>query len=254
MAKENKPDIVHLLLVCGTEACGNYCHFFCNDCHHPICEQCRDDHQKSPETKKHELVPYRQRKLHVPAEKCKLHPTRQINVLCKECSAPLCSRCTFTKEHLGHQFDDLEERLAERFVCCQTKIFNIRAYFLSTSKSLKLEVQEDCATVRKKMDDIRYFKKAEADSLKKLVDIVMSKKLEEVNTMEESLITKLELQETTYEEYIYYIENLDTMFHSYMSLSNIKDLVSGDFDRNQAHSRNNKIVPSRIKCWTVLRR
>lgn len=94
------------------------------------------------------------------------------------------------KEHLGHQFDDLEEKLAERFVCCQTKIFNIRAYFLSTSKSLKLEVQENCATVRKKMDDIRYFKKAEAESLKNLVDIAISKKLEEVNTMEESLITK----------------------------------------------------------------
>lgn len=134
------------------------------------------------------------------------------------------------KEHLGHQFDDLEEKLAERFVCCQTKIFNIRAYFLSTSKSLKLEVQENCATVRKKMDDIRYFKKAEAESLKNLVDIAISKKLEEVNTMEESLITKLKLQETTYEEYIDYLENLDTEFHSFLSLSNIKDLVSEDFE------------------------
>lgn len=200
MFKENKPDRVQHLSMCGTEACGNPCQFYCNDCHQPMCEQCRDDHQKSPETKKHELVHYRQRKLRVPAEKCKLHPTRQINVLCKDCSEPLCSRCTFMKEHLGHQFDDLEEKLAERFVCCQTKIFNIRAYFLSTSKSLKLEVQEDCATVRKKMDDISYFKKAEAESLKNLVDIAISKKLEEVNTMEESLITKLKLQETTYEE------------------------------------------------------
>lgn len=216
MSIENKPDTIQHLSMCGTEAYGNHCQFYCNDCHQPMCEQCRDDQQQSPETKKHQFVPYRQRKRHVPAEKCKLHPTRQINFLCKDCSAPLCSRCTFTKEHLGHQFDDLEERLAERFVCCQTKIFNIRAYFLSTSKSLKLEVQENCATVRKKMDDIRYFKKAEAESLKNLVDIAISKNLEEVNTMEESLTTKLKLQETTYEEYIDYLDNLDTEFHSFL--------------------------------------
>lgn len=153
--------------MCGSEACGNHCQFYCNDCHQPMCEQCRDDHQKSPETKKHELVLYRERKLHIPVERCKLHPTRQINLLCKDCSAPLCSKCTSMNEHSGHKFDDLEDKLAEKFACCQSKIFNIRTHFLSTSKRLKLEVQEDCATIKKIMDDIRDFKKAEAESLKK---------------------------------------------------------------------------------------
>lgn len=48
--------------------------------------------------------------------------------------------------------------------------------------------------------------------------------------MEESLVTNLKSQETTYEEYIDYLENLDREFHSYLSLSNIKDLVSEDFE------------------------
>lgn len=74
MSKENKPDKVQHLSMCGTEAYGIQCQFYCNDCHQPMCEQCRDDHQKSPETKKHGLVPYRQRKLHVPAEKMQATP------------------------------------------------------------------------------------------------------------------------------------------------------------------------------------
>lgn len=82
MSKENKPDTVKHLLMFNTETCRNHCQFYCNGCQQ-MCEQCRDDYQKSPETKKHELVHYRQRKLRVPAEKCKLHPTRQINVLCR---------------------------------------------------------------------------------------------------------------------------------------------------------------------------
>lgn len=114
MSKGNKPDSIQHLLMCGTEACGNHCQFYCNNCHQLMCEQCRDDHQKSPETKKHELFLYRERKHHIHVERGKLHPTRQINLLCKDCSAPLCSKYTSMKEHSGHKFDDLEDKLAEK--------------------------------------------------------------------------------------------------------------------------------------------
>lgn len=43
------------------------------------------------------------------------------------------------------------------------------------------------------MDDIRYFKKVEVEFFKNLVDIVILKKLEEVNIMEEFFIIKLKL-------------------------------------------------------------
>ena len=42
-------------LVCGTEDCQKNGQFNCNACHRPLCEQCRDQHQKSPNTKNHEI-------------------------------------------------------------------------------------------------------------------------------------------------------------------------------------------------------
>ena len=44
-------------LICGNEDCEENGQFYCNDCHRPLCEQCRDQHQKSPNTKTTKPVP-----------------------------------------------------------------------------------------------------------------------------------------------------------------------------------------------------
>ena len=99
-------------LVCGTEDCQENGQFYCNDCHRPLCEQCSDVHQKSPNTKNHEIVLYRHRKHQLPVEICQDHPTRNIDIFCRDCKTPICSKCM--KEHRGHEFDDLG-----RYLCRQ---------------------------------------------------------------------------------------------------------------------------------------
>ena len=106
-------------LVCGTEDCQENGQLYCNDCHRPLCEQCRDEHLKNPDTKSHEIVPYRYRKQRLPVEKCKHHPTRNIDIFCKECKIPLCSKCSTKDEHQGHKLDDLEEIYAEKYAIWQ---------------------------------------------------------------------------------------------------------------------------------------
>ena len=70
-------------LVCGIQDCQRNGQFYCNDCHQPMCEQCKDEHQKSPNNKNHDIVLYRQRKHQLPVEKCKLHPTKNVDIFCK---------------------------------------------------------------------------------------------------------------------------------------------------------------------------
>lgn len=80
-------------LVCDNENCNKNVQFYCNPCHRSMCEQCEEEHQKNPETKKHEVVPYRQRKYQLPVEKCKDHPTKDIDMFCEDCQIPVCSKC-----------------------------------------------------------------------------------------------------------------------------------------------------------------
>uniref|UniRef100_A0A8W8JD61 B box-type domain-containing protein n=1 Tax=Magallana gigas TaxID=29159 RepID=A0A8W8JD61_MAGGI len=223
-------------LVCGTEDCKRNCQFYCNPCHQRLCETCRDEHQKSPDTKEHEVVTYKQRKPQLPEEKCNLHPNRNVEILCKECNVPLCAKCIFMKEHTGHQLDDLEEKYAEKVAFCRSEISKIQDYYLSTSQGLKKEIREDVMEIKKTMDNIRNSIKAEAESLKELVDRVTSDKLEQANKIEETLLKTLNLQEKTYEDYTEYLEKLLKEFHRYKSITNFRVLFSEDFDKLKIQS------------------
>ncbi|XP_065921373.1 uncharacterized protein [Magallana gigas] len=228
-AEEEIPAMAQHYLVCGTEDCKRNCQFYCNPCHQRLCERCRDEHQESPDTKDHEVVPYKQRKPQLPEEKCNLHPKRNVEILCKECNVPLCAKCIFMKEHTGHQLDDLEEKYAEKIAFCRSEISKIQEYYLSTSQGLKKEIKEDVMAIKNTMDDIRNSIRAEAESLKEFVDRVTSDKLEQANIMEESLLKTLKSQEKTYEDYTEYLEKLLKEFHSYKSIDNIRILFSDDF-------------------------
>ncbi|XP_022341832.2 uncharacterized protein LOC111135782 [Crassostrea virginica] len=209
-------------LVCGTEDCQKNCQFYCNACHRPLCEQCRDEHKKSPNNKNHEIVPYRHRKHQLPVEKCQDHPTRNIDIFCRECKTPLCSKCSTMKEHEGHKFDDLEDIYADKYAHWQGEFSKIQKYFLPTSQDLKTDIEEDVKQIKKIMESIRTSMKTEAESLKNLVDEVTSENIEHTHTMEKSLLKMLKSQETTYDDYITYLWKMSDEFQEYLSITNRK--------------------------------
>ncbi|XP_078341600.1 uncharacterized protein LOC111106633 [Crassostrea virginica] len=213
-------------LVCGTEDCQKNGQFYCNACHQPLCEQCRDKHQKSPNTKNHEIVLYRHRKHQLPVELCQDHPTRNKELFCRECSIPLCSKCSIMKEHIGHVFDDLEEIYADIYAVWQGEFSKIQKYFLPTTNDLKSDIEEDVTEIKKIMKSFRASIKAEAESLKNLVDEVTSESIENTHTMEKTLLKMLKSQETTYDDYITYLWKMSDEFQEYLSLTNKKLLFT----------------------------
>ncbi|XP_078310240.1 uncharacterized protein LOC144618322 [Crassostrea virginica] len=208
-------------LVCGTEDCQENGQFYCNDCHRPLCEQCRDEHLKNPDTQTHEIVPYRYRKQQLPVEKCKQHPTWNVDIFCQECQISICLKC-FKKEHQSHNFDVLEDLYAEKYALWQGEFSKIQKYFLPTTQGLKTDIEEDVTEIKKIMESIRTSMNAEAESLKKLVDEVTSEKKKHTHTMEKSLLKMLKSQETTYDDYIAYLGKMNDEFQEYLSLTNTK--------------------------------
>nr|XP_022339907.1 uncharacterized protein LOC111134800 isoform X2 [Crassostrea virginica]XP_022339909.1 uncharacterized protein LOC111134800 isoform X2 [Crassostrea virginica]XP_022339910.1 uncharacterized protein LOC111134800 isoform X2 [Crassostrea virginica] len=230
-------------LVCGTEDCQQNGQFYCNACHQSLCEQCRDEHQKSPNTKNHEIVLYRHRKHQLPVEKCKDHPTRNIDIFCKECQIALCSKCSTMEEHNGHKFDDLEDIYAEKYALWQGEFSKIQKYFLPTSQDLKTDIEEDVTQIKKTMGSIRTSMKANAESLKKLIDEVTSENIEHTHTMEKSLLKKLKSQETTYDDYITYLWKMSDEFQEYLSITNQKLLFQSKTLKIQPIPETTKTVP-----------
>ncbi|XP_065942760.1 tripartite motif-containing protein 2-like [Magallana gigas] len=216
------PVIAQHYLVCGTEDCKKNCQFYCNSCHQPLCKQCRDEHHNIPENKNHEVVPYRQRIRKLPVEKCKDHPTKDIDMICENCQVPVCSKCLI-KDHRGHTFDDLETIYSKNFTLCLDKIYNINQYYLPTSQDIKRDIKEDVLKLKAFMDKIRTSIKAEAESVKRLVEKAMSDNLEQANAMEETLLEQLRSQDKAYDEYNGYLENLVKEFQGYLSYDKVQN-------------------------------
>ncbi|XP_022308908.2 uncharacterized protein LOC111114740 [Crassostrea virginica] len=229
-------------LVCGIQACQENGQFYCNDCHQPMCEQCKDEHRKSPDTKNHDIVLYRQRKHRLPVNKCKKHPTKIVDIFCKECQTPLCLKCFLTEEHKGHEFDDLEEIYAEKYALWQGEFSKIQKYFLPTSEGLKTDIKRDVKEIKKIMENIRKSMKAEAESLKNLVDEVTAEKIEHTHSMEKSLLQMLKSQETTYNDFITYLGKMSDEFQEYLSTTN-KKLLSSEILKIQSIPETAKPVP-----------
>ncbi|XP_078329835.1 uncharacterized protein LOC111117813 [Crassostrea virginica] len=229
-------------LVCGIQDCQRNGQFYCNDCHQPMCEQCKDEHRKSPNNKNHDIVLYRQRKHRLPTEKCKLHPTKNVDIFCKECKTPLCLKCFLTEDHKGHEFDDLEEIYAKKYAVWQGEFSKIQKYFLPTLEDLKTDIKEDVKEIKKIMESIRTSMKAEAESLKNLVDEVTSEKIECTHTMEKSLIQMLKSQETTYNDFITYLGKMSDKFQEYLSTTKQK-LLSSEILKIQSIPETSKLVP-----------
>ena len=229
-------------LVCGTEDCQQNGEFYCNACHRPLCEQCRDEHLKSPDNQEHEIVLYRHRKHQLPVEKCKLHPTRNIDMLCRECQIPLCSKCSTMKQHKGHEFDDLEDIYAMKYALWQGEFSKIQKYLLPTTQGLKTDIEEDAIEIKTIMERIRSSMKAEAESLKNLVDEVTLENINHNHIMEKSLLKILKSHETTYDDYITYLGEMTDEFQEQLSTANQKLLFSKTLEI-QAIPETTKPVP-----------
>ncbi|XP_062567349.1 uncharacterized protein LOC134229617 [Saccostrea cucullata] len=226
LSKPKIPDTPQHFLECGVEDCERNCEFYCNSCHQQMCKQCRDQHLKISENENHEVVLYQLRKRQLPVQKCKIHPTKDIDILCKECNIPLCSKCATMQEHQGHCFTDLETIYTDNFKLCQKELSKIHNYFVPTSQDLLREVREDATELKQIMDSIRTSMKAEAESLKNMVDTVLSENMEELNQIEKSLLEKLKCQEKTFDDYIAYLSNIVKEFQSYLSSTELTNFTT----------------------------
>ncbi|XP_062579527.1 uncharacterized protein LOC134241499 [Saccostrea cucullata] len=213
-------------LECGFEDCERNSEFYCNSCHHRMCKPCRDQHLKIPENKNHEVVLYQLRRRQLPVMKCKIHPTKEIDIYCKDCNISLCSKCSTMQGHQRHCFIDLETIYTEKFELYQKELSKIHNYFVPTSQDLQKEIREDATEVKQIMDSIRTSMKAEAESLKNMVDTVVSENMEELNQIEQSLLEKLKSQEKTFDDYIAYLSDLIKEFQSYLSSTELTNFTT----------------------------
>ncbi|XP_061182642.1 RING finger protein 207-like, partial [Saccostrea echinata] len=217
LLQRNELGTAQHFLECDKKDCEKNCEYYCNHCCQRLCRPCRDEHKKTSKYKKHEVVLYQQRIRSFRVEKCRIHPTKDKDMLCEECQVQLCSKCATQKDHRGHTFIDLETMYTTTYARCREEISKIQQYFLPTSREIQRDINEDSRKIKKIMDSIRTSVKVDSDGLKSLVDRLASKNIQRVNNREKSLMENLKSQEKKITGYISYLTDLDKELQKYLS-------------------------------------
>lgn len=111
------------------------------------------------------------------------------------------------QDHQKHKLKDLEIIYSEKFILCLEKICEIHQIFIPNSQDMQRDIKENAKHMKEIMDDIRRSMKTETESLKCLLDILLSDNIEQFNKIEESIIENFQSQEKTCQDYISYLED-----------------------------------------------
>nr|XP_022300511.1 uncharacterized protein LOC111108744 [Crassostrea virginica] len=90
--------------LCKTTIAQSYCDF----CHVNLCKPCIGEHI-SPDYGKHIIVSIHQRNSTLIYPKCQTHQSKTCKYQCKDCNLFVCSDCTVSTQHKGHEYLKLEE-------------------------------------------------------------------------------------------------------------------------------------------------
>nr|XP_034315564.1 uncharacterized protein LOC105349190 [Crassostrea gigas] len=105
MDPQSSAQDVHRCDLCETAIVHSYCDF----CHVNLCKPCIGEHITDGYDK-HKIVPFQDRRSTLVYSKCRTHPQKNCDLLCKNCNHLLvCSSCTASEQHRGHIFVDVTE-------------------------------------------------------------------------------------------------------------------------------------------------
>lgn len=90
-------------------------------------------------------------------------------------------------------------------------------FLFPNSQDMQRDIKENAKHIKEIMDDIRRSMKTETESLKCLLDILLSDNIEQFNKIEESIIENFQSQEKTCQDYISYLEDHVKELNGYLS-------------------------------------
>lgn len=143
----------------------------CDFCHIYLCKLCVGDHLLDL-SKKHQVVPLRERGSTANYPTCTEHTREQFKHFCEQCDIPVCFHCISTGKHLGHNLIDilniferkkddlqrdlkeLEESIFPEFEDYVTDIQVQKAEVFKNSEKLTTSVQKQVELLQREIDNI----------------------------------------------------------------------------------------------------
>ncbi|XP_055999118.1 E3 ubiquitin-protein ligase TRIM71-like [Ostrea edulis] len=116
----------------------------CELCNTNLCKACVGEHL-SDSSKRHNVVPFLQRKATPNYPKCPKHTDKHCELHCEECNIPVCSTCVSSGKHKGHDMSDILEKLGAKTESLQKDLEELETRIYPRYEEMASNVQTEKA-------------------------------------------------------------------------------------------------------------
>ncbi|XP_055999117.1 uncharacterized protein LOC125653926 [Ostrea edulis] len=116
----------------------------CELCNTNLCKACVGEHL-SDSSKRHNVVPFLQRKVTPNYPKCPKHPDKHCELHCEECNIPVCITCVSSGKHKGHDMSDILEKLGAKTESLQKDLEELETRIYPRYEEMASNVQTEKA-------------------------------------------------------------------------------------------------------------
>lgn len=178
----------HRCDICKTAIAESYCDF----CNVRLCKPCIGEHI-SNEYDVHKIVSFQERQSTVIFPKCIIHSNKICEVQCKECNEYICTICSASKIHKGHNLIVLEYLYKTKKENIEKEGTELKQHILSSYEDTGNDLESEITNLDEKYDKIKLLISKQCKELHREIDKVvnnMKYELSEIKVRHRGILMK----------------------------------------------------------------
>eukprot|EP00105_Crassostrea_gigas_P033712 XP_011457179.1 PREDICTED: uncharacterized protein LOC105349190 [Crassostrea gigas] len=156
-------------------------HSYCDICDVNLCMSCIGKHI-SDGYDKHKIVPFQERRSTLVYPKCRTHPQKNCDLLCKNCdNLFVCSSCTASEQHKGHIFVDVTEVYKTKKNNIEKDTEELENLISPKYKEIALDLENQLANLDGGYEKLTTTMSKQGEQWHREIDIVINKMKTEIS-------------------------------------------------------------------------
>ncbi|XP_065944971.1 uncharacterized protein [Magallana gigas] len=167
-------------------------HSYCDLCYANLCKPCIGEHI-SDGYEKHKIVPFQNRRSTLIYPKCKTHQSKNCELQCKDCSIFVCSTCTASKQHKGHNFVEVTELYKTQKEVIEKDTKELENNISSTYEEIALDLEKQLANLDGGYEKLTTTISKQGEQWHREIDIIINKmksEIGEINVKHRDILKK----------------------------------------------------------------
>ncbi|XP_034305036.2 tripartite motif-containing protein 2-like [Magallana gigas] len=170
---------VHQCDLCETAIVYSCCYF----CHVNLCKPCIGKHI-SDGCDQHEIVQLQEQRSTLIYPKCKTHPQNNCEFQCKDCNNIfVCSSCTESKQHKGHNYEEVTEIYKTKKEDIKMDIEKIENHIFPTYEEMERVMKNQLANLDEGYEKLTTEMSKQGERWHREIDAIINKMKTEISKM-----------------------------------------------------------------------